>query len=516
MSSSLRIAEQVDYWALEYLQNPLLEQLICPICQTVLVDACSTKCGHTFCNKCITDAIELHEQENPDTEDRPFRCPVDRQPLSGLREIRPSAFLITSLINELVVRCPFRSRGCAFQGKRWLLDTHLEQDCLYAMVHCGGTKENGEICDLLVERGVLLKYIDEERDEEIKERDDLIGISVADTNDTSDTNDYISETDIGQEKDRDIIYPSSVTNFGPEEKPIDTPEDTHDIDSRKCIHEPIPCPKGCGQSVIRHELKEHYANSCSNVTAQCLACKMEMPQPELEAHQQECAEGLVECMAKRFGCPWTGKRKDVRDAQKHSSSCLFVSLFPVLGQHERRIDMLERENATLRSHVERLSSQAVGKYAGDSRSPSSQREDLMHLMLEAQKLRLDVDYIITTIGEMDIKQGMMMMRENVRTQEELGLLRNGFNNLRNQVHFLLAERRSWSLVHHGGSHISEHPQAPPLLHLHEGSRTGKCSTATRDAGYRKTYNANWDHRTKLGRGGFCGFVLSESKPRNAT
>ena len=35
----------VDLWSLDYVSNPLLDQLVCSICQCVLVDPYSTKCG---------------------------------------------------------------------------------------------------------------------------------------------------------------------------------------------------------------------------------------------------------------------------------------------------------------------------------------------------------------------------------------------------------------------------------------------------------------------------------------
>lgn len=536
MTFSLKIAEDVDYWGLEYLPNPLLEQLICPICQTVLVDACSTKCGHTFCRKCITDAIELYDRDNPDDESRPFRCPVDRQALNGLGEIRPSAFLITSLINELVVRCPFKARGCDFQGKRWVLQKHLDHDCLYTMVKCGGVKNNGTRCQELVERGTLLKYLrelgvmssstsingdnkhKEETEESIKifpntsenryiegrlnmDRD-YVQHNELDHNEQVCEETQTAEQNLCGDLDSQQLeqYPQEQLNIQSQvventkqniisaqvksgdnslfqvehgshiqSKNITTPNDNNSISSsssittmRKCLHESMLCPNGCGSYISPDHLEEHYKKTCSNIFVQCLSCREIMCQAQLPTHENECLERLVECHAKHFGCTWVGKRKDIKDLQKHLSECLFMSLSPVLSQQEQRIDKLEEENAVLRSHVERLSSQGIANCFSDEILSSSstdsigasnvnflKKEDILRLMLDAQKLRLDVDYIITTIGEMDIKQSMVMMRENVRIQEELGLLRNGFNNLRSQVHFLLAERRSWSMIHHG-------------------------------------------------------------------
>lgn len=39
------VKSEVDLWNLEYIQSPLLEQLGCSVCQCVLVDPYSTKCG---------------------------------------------------------------------------------------------------------------------------------------------------------------------------------------------------------------------------------------------------------------------------------------------------------------------------------------------------------------------------------------------------------------------------------------------------------------------------------------
>jgi hypothetical protein len=47
------------------------EDLLCHICLQPLVDPLDTKCGHTFCSKCLKNYLHIQKM-----------CPIDRQPLT--------------------------------------------------------------------------------------------------------------------------------------------------------------------------------------------------------------------------------------------------------------------------------------------------------------------------------------------------------------------------------------------------------------------------------------------------
>lgn len=121
------IAETLDWWDLEYTE--LDEQLTCPICCTAFVDPYCTDCGHTFCNECLLSSCRISDSEHSSAI-----CPVDRRPVESCP--RPAPYLVKQLLDELVVKCPYSDRGCDFEGKRWLLESHIATECGYVKVYC--------------------------------------------------------------------------------------------------------------------------------------------------------------------------------------------------------------------------------------------------------------------------------------------------------------------------------------------------------------------------------------------
>lgn len=127
LQESGAISETIDWWSIQY--KELDEQLTCPICRTAFVDPCCTDCGHTFCNECLLSSCRISDSEHSSAV-----CPIDRRPVESCP--RPAPFLIKQLLDELVVKCPYSARGCEFEGKRWLLETHIATDCDFVKVYC--------------------------------------------------------------------------------------------------------------------------------------------------------------------------------------------------------------------------------------------------------------------------------------------------------------------------------------------------------------------------------------------
>ncbi|KAK6523595.1 hypothetical protein TWF281_001576 [Arthrobotrys megalospora] len=132
--SSRNSLQSVDLRALDYLSSPSAN-LLCPICHSPLITPVQTRCLHTFCSACISLSLE-----------RSLTCPVDRKPLSH-DDVTPAPIMIANLVNDLVVLCPNREKGCNTSCARWLVESHVREDCGYAMVKCA--KEG---CDGMVER----------------------------------------------------------------------------------------------------------------------------------------------------------------------------------------------------------------------------------------------------------------------------------------------------------------------------------------------------------------------------
>ncbi|CAN6674938.1 hypothetical protein TRVA0_073S00276 [Trichomonascus vanleenenianus] len=394
------MVEEIDLRNLEYTDGGACDQLICPICRLVFEEPYSTTCGHTFCKSCLYSALDATP------EGQVFRCPIDRHPLGGASDMGPAAFLITSLVNELEVNCLFSHRGCTFQGKKWTIESHIKEDCGFVKVLCGGLNDDGDMCDRTVQRRFVKASKGKEQGEEP-------GVD---------------------EEEEEVL----------------------------CVHREVECPKGCGDRIVAYEVEEHLDKSCRNISLECSACSHEIAKPDFSEHEQVCPEMVVECSALKYGCSWSGKRSELfRD---HSLSCPFVQLMPLLQRQDTRLEGLEAENKILRFHIERLtmlSNRTSGSpsspdhtnasvvRSGESAGGSSFSEaDLLHMFMECERLRSDVDRLTTNLSDFEAKQSMFMMRENCRTADELANLRSGFNGLRHQLHFLLTERRSMASYRH--------------------------------------------------------------------
>lgn len=132
----------VDLRALEY-EGEVDENLICPICRLPLISPTITKCDHVFCQKCIAQAHSL----NP-------VCPVDRLPLNLAEETRTAPKIVHNQLDNLMVRCPNRSRRCNLVVARSLVENHVSRYCDKTLIpcphgSCGKTvarKESGKGC----------------------------------------------------------------------------------------------------------------------------------------------------------------------------------------------------------------------------------------------------------------------------------------------------------------------------------------------------------------------------------
>lgn len=79
-------------------------------------------------------------------------------------------------------------------------------------------------------------------------------------------------------------------------------------------------------------------------------------------------------------------------------------------------------------------------------------------------MRQDMERFSATLGELEIKQGMLLMNESLRTKEELAGIRAAINGIRMQIHWLLTVR------FHGSQH-------PNLVNGGGGGATAASTTA---------------------------------------
>jgi hypothetical protein len=161
-------------------------------------------------------------------------------------------------------------------------------------------------------------------------------------------------------------------------------------------------------------------------------------------HAGDAFEDTTEQAYYEFEPPATSTPQQL--LRDHEQCCHFVSLTPLFDRYDGRMNDLEAENKTLRRTVDRLVAQATlvqefGISRG-GRTSNYNDDDLTHLFMEIERLRTDVFHLTTTTNERYLQQNTMLVHETARTNEDIALLRGGFNSIRQQLHFLLNARRA--------------------------------------------------------------------------
>ncbi|KAK9465969.1 hypothetical protein V1512DRAFT_226893 [Lipomyces arxii] len=223
----------------------------------------------------------------------------------------------------------------------------------------------------------------------------------------------------------------------------------------KCFHEPIAC-NACDEQVPRFEMEVH-KRTCSARTIRCPDCLEEFTMSALQDHLGICSDSVLLCPATKFGCRWSGRRDKL---SSHTLNCTFASLAPFLEKQEEKIQNLELENRGLRTQL------VVGGPSAVSDS------DVFHIFTEHERFRTDLEHVSEQLSELEIRQSVLLMNQNVRTKEELQTIRNAVNGIRHQIHFLLMERRTWALQNFASSTI-----LPPAAGAAQLAPKGETSTA---------------------------------------
>eukprot|EP00058_Branchiostoma_floridae_P002851 XP_002588339.1 hypothetical protein BRAFLDRAFT_281382 [Branchiostoma floridae] len=94
------------------------EELTCQICLQPLVNPLDTKCGHTFCARCIRGFLKMKKM-----------CPIDRLALT-IRDCRTASIMVQKLLDKLVVYCP-NNEKCSETMQRSDLEAHLIHRIVY-------------------------------------------------------------------------------------------------------------------------------------------------------------------------------------------------------------------------------------------------------------------------------------------------------------------------------------------------------------------------------------------------
>ncbi|RPB07796.1 hypothetical protein P167DRAFT_495277 [Morchella conica CCBAS932] len=202
-----------------------------------------------------------------------------------------------------------------------------------------------------------------------------------------------------------------------------------DAAEEDCMHQVLECAY-CFESFRRIDMEVHESH-CPQILAECPYCTTEQTRATITAHTAACPSAPTLCPASTIGCPWAGAR---RDLPAHTSLCAFTLLRPVLAAHTARLETLELENRALRKKIDILL--PPGR---DDDGPVYD-DQTIQLLTEQEHLRGDVERLSASLGEMEIKQSMLLMNETLRTKEEMAGMRAAINGMRMQIHWLLTAR----------------------------------------------------------------------------
>ena len=120
MSSKFKKVAKNNYKKdqIHFLEKEKLERyLSCPICQEILEEPTRITCGHTFCNKCITQWEKKSHN---------FQCPLCREYYDP--DYSGKDLLAQNMINDANVSCIYK--GCPWKDKLVNLNNHI-QNCLF-------------------------------------------------------------------------------------------------------------------------------------------------------------------------------------------------------------------------------------------------------------------------------------------------------------------------------------------------------------------------------------------------
>ncbi|XP_071963269.1 E3 ubiquitin-protein ligase NRDP1-like [Antedon mediterranea] len=100
--------------------------LCCGICAGILEDAVVTRCGHCFCQLCLSTWLE-----------RPGAgaCPQCRSSMSAGEA--SAVWSIRGLVNNMCIECDYHEKGCQLVMKVEAIEEHIKR-CGYAPVECAG------------------------------------------------------------------------------------------------------------------------------------------------------------------------------------------------------------------------------------------------------------------------------------------------------------------------------------------------------------------------------------------
>lgn len=390
----------VDLRMLDYVSG-YDDNLMCAICRCPFVDpVILTECDHCFCRDCIrqTWAGNMYSPLGPRGD-----CPSCRTP-AKLGSRGATSKILVNLVDDLAVKCPKSEEGCTATVKRGEVQDHVSLYCQYAQVEC---PEEG--CDRPVVRKQILQY-------------------------------------------------------------------------NKCLHYGVSC-LDCHQDMPVAELEAHWKLKCPDRQVTCEQCKQDVFYRELTNHKAEdCPASTIPCPGKSLGCITQSNRTE---ASNHAQTCPLAKMAPIFAAQTQRLDeqataqkLMTKELDLLRSgfsHIQDLLHPTSTDLSPDISSADETRIPLLqahhqsntsyhqadqafpfpipltstenpqsspytsphhHLLSLHESLRDEVSRVTTALSDLDGRQSMERLNDNLRIRDEMAYLGARVEGLGRQVCWL--------------------------------------------------------------------------------
>lgn len=443
----------VDLRLLDYV-SPYDDNLMCPICRCPFVEPVVLEgCDHCFCRDCIRQCWHNNRSYNP--LGPKGDCPTCRTP-AKLGSRNATSKILTNIVGDLLVKCPKSDEGCRAEVKRGEVQDHVGIYCGFALIECVGDN-----CELPVRRKDAargcLHY----------------GVSCV-----------ACHTELQQWKldshwksecpDREVqceMCQSAVFYREMEEH-----------STRTCPAISIPCPGlalGCTTRTKRGQLDTH-AKSCTLAKLAPVMEKQQRRLDEQEAAQKQMSRklevlengfsalqgmlypspspraedpGRLSADSNSIPLLHTQRRASAATTNTSDSAAPETFDFPVPPSSNPASAMaspahppaqtFNYANSTEVSHAlpRRPTDQPNDTYLSPDFPPPSTTggpysSPLHHLLSLHESLRDEISRISTALSELDGRNSMQILNENLRTREEISYLGAQVAGLQRQVHWL--------------------------------------------------------------------------------
>ncbi|KAG0679486.1 hypothetical protein C6P40_005336 [Pichia californica] len=338
------------------------------------------------------------------------------------------------MTDELEVSCLNIHRGCKWTGERWSIKNHLQNDCEFTRILC----ICGELCErkVLIDNGMINKL----------DSGSFVIIS--------------KQCQIDKKLNKVIIHNDSDAYGG-------TFSDSEDIERENinnllCPHSLIECIE-CGNEIKIMDINYHLEHECLKNMIICNGCHLSFPFMHLNNHQNNCQLLYVDCPGNKFGCTWKGQREILNKI--HKPECVFIKMSGYLDQMESRMNSLNKENEGLRLQISSILNSVVNgkvsnlgypleieevgtlhkeiQYPSYENNSNNTKDEVDELIQNHSTQKISMSKVRTLVRELEMNKNVTsrLLGDNVEMREQLTSQRALLLNLKQQIQFMLIERR---------------------------------------------------------------------------